>query len=397
MSDTPSALSGITVIDLSDGLAAALASMFMADNGARVIRVVSDESQVVRKPDIFAIYDRGKEVARLDTDSSSERLREMCGPADVLIDDPSSTREELGLDALADRNPHLVHCSITGYGSEGPLKDEPADHDLVAARTGILASQPSYRGGPIHVVHPVAYVGAALLASLGIAAALYRRETTGRGGRVRTSLMAGALLYAPKAVGDSIPVRPFNMTPQGGGPFYSVFECADGQWIQLGCIHSGFVDLAAAVIGVADTIYSNPEEYGDGRWPRDEQARKKLFDLVAKALKTRPAREWIEDLRAADVPCDVVRSAHEAMRDPQILHNGLVHELNDPVLGPTRMTGLPIKFSETPARVRGPRPDTATHHAAPPQQSPSHSRVSGNPHTLPTRPPSPSPASESWR
>ncbi|MXY21128.1 MAG: CoA transferase [Dehalococcoidia bacterium] len=374
MSDTQSVLSGITVIDLSHGLAAALASMFMADNGARVIRVVSDESEVVRKPDIFAIYDRGKEVARLDTDSSSERLREMCGRADVLIDDPSSTRENLGLDTLTDRNPHLVHCSITGYGSEGPLKDEPADHDLVAARTGILASQPSYRGGPIHVVHPVAYVGAALLASLGIAAALYRRETTGRGGRVQTSLMAGALLYAPKAVGDSIPVRPSNMTPQGGGPFYSVFECADGEWIQLGCIHSGFVDLAAAVIGVADTIYSNPEEYGDGRWPRDEQARKKLFDLVAEALKTRPARAWIEDLRAADVPCDVVRSAHEAMRDPQILHNGLVHRLDDPVLGLTRMTGLPIKFSETPAWVRGPRPDTATHHAAPPQQSPSFPR-----------------------
>ena len=360
MSDTLSALSGITVIDLSDGLAAALASMFMADNGARVIRVVSDDSEVARKPDIFAIYDRGKEVARLDPDGRSERIREMCRRADVLIDDRSPTREYPGLDTLTDRDPHLVHCSITGYGSEGPLRDEPADHDLVAARTGILASQPSYRGGPIHVAHPVAYVGAALLASLGIAAALYRRERTGRGGRVRTSLMAGALLYAPKAVGDAIPVRPFNMTPQGGGPFYSVFECADGEWIQLGCIHSGFVDLAAAVIGVADTIYSNPEEYGDGRWPRDEAARKRLFDLVASYLKTRPSNEWIEDLRAADVPCDVVRSAGEAMRDPQILHNGLVHELDDPVLGPTRMIGLPIKFSETPARVRGPRPSALT-------------------------------------
>ena len=324
----------------------------------------------MRKPDIFAIYDRGKEVVHLDTDSSSQRLHDMCGRSDVLIDDLSPTREDLELDALADRNPHLVHCSITGYGSEGPLKDEPADHDLVAARTGILASQPSYRDGPIHVVHPVAYVGAALLASLGIAAALYRRETTGRGGRVRTSLMAGALLYSPKAVGDAIPVRPFNMTPQGGGPFYSVFECADGQWIQLGCIHSGFVDLAAAVIGVADTIYSNPEEYGDGRWPRDEAARKRLFDLVAAALKTRPSGEWIEDLRAADVPCDVVRSAEEAMRDPQILHNGLVHELDDPVLGQTRMTGLPIKLSETPARVRGPRP-SAPNHADSPEQPPS--------------------------
>ena len=389
MTDTLSALSGITVIDLSNGLAAALASMFMADNGARVIRVVFDDSEVVRKSDIFAIYDRGKEVVSLDPDSPSEHLREMFSSADVLIDDPSPTREYLRIDTLADRNPHLVHCSITGYGTEGPLKDEPADHDLVAARTGILASQPSYRDGPIHVVHPVAYVGAALLASLGVAAALYRRETSGRGGRVRTSLMAGALLYAPKAVGDAIPVRLTNMTPQGGGPFYSVFECADGEWIQLGCIHSGFVDLAAAVIGVADTIYSNPEEYGDGRWPRDEAARKRLFDLVAAALKTRPAGEWIEDLRAADVPCDVVRSAEEAMRDPQILHNGLVHELDDPVLGPTSMTGLPIKFSETPARVRGPRPDAPADHSVLPQRSSSFppSRPSFPRKREPTHPP----------
>ncbi len=363
MSDTPSALSGITVLDLSGGLAAALASMFLADNGARVIRIVSDDSQVVRRPDIFALYDRGKEVARLDRRRESQRLGEMVARADVMLDDmaPSSPlRATLGLDTLCERNSRVVHCSITGYGPKGPLRDEPADHDLVAARTGILASQPSERGGPIHVAHPVAYVGAGLLAGLGIAAALYRREKTGRGGRVQTSLMAGALLYSPKAVGDAIPVRPFNMTPQGGGPFYSVFECADGQWIQLGCIHSGFVDLAAAVIGVADTIYSNPEEYGDGRWPRDESARKRLFDLVAAALKTRPAEEWIEDLRAADVPCDVARSAEEAMRDPQILHNGLVHELHDPALGITRMAGAPIKLSETPAWAGAPRQAVAT-------------------------------------
>ncbi len=376
MSDTPSALSGITVIDLSDGLAAALCSMFLADNGARVIRLVSDPADIVREPPIFALYDRGKEVALFDADGDALRLSEMCARADVLLEDmaPSSqVRRNLGIDALADSHPRLVHCSITGYGENGPLRDEPADHDLVAARIGVLANQPSYRGGPIHVAHPVAYVGAALLATIGIGASLYQREKTGRGVRTSASLMAGALLYSPKAVGDSIPVRPFNMTPQGGGPFYSVFECADGRWIQLGCIHSGFVDLAAAVIGVAETIYANPDEYGDGRWPRDEAARKRLFDLVAASLKMRPAAEWIEDLRAADVPCDVVRSAGEAMLDPQIRHNGLVHELNDPKLGLTRMTGLPIRLSETPARIRRARADAATDVELPKLAAPSTS------------------------
>ena len=357
MSESPSALDGITVVDLSTGLAGALASMFLADNGARVVRVVFSDEDVVRRPSIFAVYDRGKETLRLDPDSCSEAVREMCADADIVLDDfaPGSTlRAKLGIDGLRTDNEGLVHCSITAYGADGPLRDEPADHDLVAAHTGILASQPSYRGGPIHVVHPVAYVGAGLLAALGICAALYRREKTGIGSRVETSLMAGALLYTPKAVSEAIPIRNVLPSPQGGGPFYSVFECADGEWLQIGCIHSGFVDLASAVIGVADVIASNPE-FGDGRWPTTEDARRRLFDIVADRIRTRPSDEWIEELWAADVPCDLVRSAQEAMSDPQIVHDGLVDQLDDPVLGPTEMMGLPIKLIQTPGRIREPR------------------------------------------
>ena len=358
-----SALGGLTVADLSGGFAAALCSMFLADNGARVVRVVFDDEDAVRGADVFALYDRGKEVVRIDGDDGANgggagALGAILADADVLLEDfpPSSpTRARLGLDAARARRADLVHCSITAYGANGPLADEPADHDLVAARTGILASQPSRRGGgPIHVVHPVAYVGAGLLATLGITAALYRRERTGRGGRVETSLMAGALLYAPKVANANVPVRRMNMTTQGGGPFYSVFECADGEWIQLGCIHSGFVDIAAAALGVAEFIASNPE-MGDGRWPRDEEARRRLFAKVAERIRTRSAAEWIAELQAADVPCDRAQTAREAMSDPQIIHNGLVRELDDPVFGKTLMTGAPINLSETPPKIRSAR------------------------------------------
>ena len=384
----PSALDGITVIDLSTGLAGALASMFLADNGARVVRVAFRDEDVLRRPDIFAVYDRGKDVVRLDPDTSFETLRDMCADADVVIDDlaPSSLlRTQLGIDDLSSEHRTLVHCSITAYGADGPLKDEPADHDLVAARTGILASQPSYRGGPVYVVHPVAYVGAALIAALGICAALYRREKTGIGARVETSLMAGALLYTPKAMSEAIPVRNVLPSPQGGGPFYSVFECADGEWLQIGCIHSGFVDLASAVIGVADAIASDPS-FGDGRWPATEDARKRLFDIVADKIRSRPSDEWIRELWAADVPCDLTRSAQDAMSDPQIIHDGLVQNIDDPALGSTEMMGLPIKLTQTPGRIRVPRPPRHSGESAPPRTTiwgrnplpPRHSRESGN-------------------
>ena len=386
----PTALDGITVIDLSTGLAGALASMFLADNGARVVRVAFRDEDVLRRPDIFVVYDRGKEVVRLDPDASAETLRAMFADADVVIDDlaPSSPlRTHLGIDDLSSDHRTLVHCSITAYGADGPLKDEPADHDLVAARTGILASQPSYRGGPIHVVHPVAYVGAALLAALGICAALFRREKIGIGARVETSLMAGALLYTPKAMSEAIPVRNVLPSPQGGGPFYSVFECADGEWLQIGCIHSGFVDLASAVIGVADAIASDPS-FGDGRWPATEDARRRLFDIVADKIRSRPSDEWIRELWAADVPCDLTKSAQHAMSDPQIIHDGLVHSVDDPALGSTEMMGLPIKLTQTPGRVRAPRPTQSisakdaqprSSGEGPDPQPTRHSRESGNP------------------
>ena len=363
MSDAPSVLCGLTVVDLSTGRAGALASMFLADNGARVVRVASRDEDVVREPDIFAVYDRGKEVALLDPHSDGETIRGMCDGADVVLEDlpPSSNlRDALGLDGLTSRSPRVVHCSITAYGTDGPLRDEPADHDLVAARMGVL---PWLDGKPVHVVHPLAYIGAGLLAAAGIVSKLFQRERTGRGGRVDTSLMAGALLYVPKAVVGDAPDwhgDPTALNPQGGGPFYSVYECADGRWVQLGCIHSGFVQSAAAVLGLSEMIASDPQVQGGPGTIKDEETRKRVFDAVAGVMRTRPAADWVADLQAADVPCDVTLTPEEAMSDPQIVHNELVHELTDPKLGATKMLGMPLKMSGTPGRIRGARAGSAS-------------------------------------
>ena len=229
-----SALDGICVFDLTTGMAGALASMFLCDNGARVIRLVDNDASVLRREPGFALWDRGKEAVILDmTDVDS--VEKMTLLADVVIEDiPPGYEKEVMFRNASSVNPNLIRCTISAYGNTGPLIDEPADHDLVMARMGILANQPSFRDGPIHVVHPVASVGAGLLAALGTSAALLHRERTGKALRVETSLMAGALLYSPKAIGDNLQPRNFRMIPAGGGPFYSVFECADGGWIQLG-------------------------------------------------------------------------------------------------------------------------------------------------------------------
>ena len=358
----PGALDGITVLDLTRDRPGALAGMFLCDNGARVIRIESPDDANDRTQPIYMVWDRGKESVELDISAEQEAFRKLVVNADVLIEDfePSSPLQAIvDYGGLRRINPRLVHCSITAYGKRGPMRDEPGDEHLVMARMGILASQPGFRKGPVHVVHPVVNLGTAVLAAQGITASLYAREKTGYGRKVDTSVMAGAMMFAPKVIGERLEQRPFQLTTAGGGPFYSVFECADGNWIQIGCIHGGFVDIAATVMGIADLL-ANPR-YGDGRRPESEEARAELFDIVANVLKTKPCAEWERIFEDADVPYARASSTDEAMTNSQVIANEMLFEMRDPIVGEVTQMGNPLKFTQTPGEIRGPRPMRGQH------------------------------------
>ncbi len=353
-----SALDGITVVDATQGMAGALATMFLCDNGARVIRVESTKAGPEREIPGNRVWHRGKESVALDpSEGPDERdtFLKLVRGADVLVETfrPSSPIQTIvDYTQLSGVNPGLVHCSITACGKRGPLKDEPPIEELVVARMGLLEFAPSFRDGPPHLVHPVANVGAGLLAAQGIVASLLARERTGRGRKVDTSLMAGALVFNPPAVGDRVKPFPFPNRPIGGAPFYSVYECADGQWVQLGCIHSEFIDMAAAVMGILEIVLD--PKYGDGRWPTDEKARSELYEIVAGAIKQKPYSEWEKIFEEADVPFARAATVEEAMDDLQVRSNGMTVRFEDPQVGPIVQMGLPIQLSETPGHARGP-------------------------------------------
>jgi crotonobetainyl-CoA:carnitine CoA-transferase CaiB-like acyl-CoA transferase len=364
-----SALDGLTVLDLSTGPAAALATMFLADHGARVVRLTGGEAPHLREGG-FVVWDRGKECATLDFDAALDELSAPATPvgkyvrllrgADALVEDfaPSSNRQRLvAWPRLKEINTRLVACSITAYGKRGPWKDEPAIDDLVLARTGLLSGMPGFRPAPVHVVLPLASVGAALLAANGIAAALLARETTGLGRLVETSLMAGALLYQTKVTGERLERQVFQTHPSGSAPFYSVYPCADGQWVQLGCVHIGFITAAAKLLGIADLIAEPRFKIGKGGAAPEDDA--ELRATLTRILQSKPYAEWAAAFEAADVPFAAARLAEEGLSDPQVLHNGMVTRLEDPVVGPALQMGVPIRLSRTPGRVAGPRSSTA--------------------------------------
>jgi crotonobetainyl-CoA:carnitine CoA-transferase CaiB-like acyl-CoA transferase len=369
------ALDGLTVLDLSAGPAAALATMFLGDHGARVVRLIAPGTPHLREGG-FIVWDRGKACATLDLDAALDGLdatgsaqagtqartpaaeftRLIIG-ADVLVEDfaPGSPFQRLvDWPRLKRLNPRLVACSITAYGKRGPWKDEPPIDDLVLARTGLLSGMPGFRPAPVHVVHPLPSVGAALLAANGIAAALLARETTGRGRLVETSLMAGALLYQTKVTGERLERHVFQTHPSGSAPFYSVYPCADGQWVQLGCVHVGFITAAAKLLGIGDLV--TQPRFNVGKGAATPQADAELRAALTSILRSKPYAEWAAAFEAADVPFAPARLTEDGLSDPQVLHNRMVTTLDDPGVGPTTQMGVPIRLSETPGRVAGPRP-----------------------------------------
>ena len=354
------ALDDIIVIDASQGKAAALCSMLLADNGARVIKIGQSRDHMDSDPE-FSILDRGKEFCAVSLEER-DKLAKLISHADVLIDDldvPDDRRKYLDFEDLILLNPGLVRCSITPFGTAGPIRMESHMPDLVKARMGIFHSAPGFRDGHIYVVHPIVEVGAGILAAQGVAAALFSRLATLSGQKLETSLMAGALLFMPLAGGTSVSQQTRNSTAVGGAPFYSVYECSDGKWIQLGCIHLGFIDQASSVMGIADVLMD--PKYGDGRTPADDSARDELFEIVKNVMKSDTSVEWARRFEEADVPFAIVASVFEAMENAQVIHNGLIHELNDPVLGQMIQYGLTLQLSGTPGHIKGPRKEVEWH------------------------------------
>jgi crotonobetainyl-CoA:carnitine CoA-transferase CaiB-like acyl-CoA transferase len=371
-----SVLDDITVLDLSQGPAGALATMLLCDHGARVIRVV-DIYETAARCGGYLVWDRGKECVRLDlsrieplpqggqppaaagqtiSEYPTDVYARLIRSADVVVEDfsPSSGRQHLvHADWLFALNPHLIHSSITAYGKHGPLKDEPPIDDLVMARAGIPSTQPGFRPGPVHVVHPLPSVGAAILAAQGIAAALLAREKTGVGRTVETSLLAGALLYHPKVTGEKLAPHVFQSNPAGSAPFYSLYECADGDWVQLGCVHEGFIQTAAGIMGIKDVL-TDPQ-YGSGRLPKTPAADRELRSIIAQAIRTKPYKVWARIFEQADVPYARVRTTEESMDDPQVQVNAMLVELQDPEVGRIVQMGVPVQLSATPGQVKGPR------------------------------------------
>jgi crotonobetainyl-CoA:carnitine CoA-transferase CaiB-like acyl-CoA transferase len=371
----PGPLAGLVVVDCSHGTAGPRATGLLADYGADVLWVERPGGDPLRErqPAAAAVFNRGKRSVVLDlaVPADHHRLLGLVDGADVFVESwqPGvADRLGVGWGALHARNPRLVHCSISGFGQEGRLRDEPGHEAIVHALAGTMADQVGHRPAPVFQGLPFAAIGAAHLALVGVLGALLRRADDGHGRRVETSLLDGAMAYHSMLWGESDAglARAAGGAPKGTTGTRLVtrsFHCADDEVLGIHTGATGAFSRFLAVLGLDAEIPPAADGVDIGVPLTPEQA-----DLLATELPRRfrsaTRAEWLDRLLAADV-CAVEHLRPGQVFDaPQARHSGMVVSVDDPVLGPVEQVAPAIVLPSTPGRVAGPAPPVGSHSSA---------------------------------
>ena len=351
------ALEGLKVVDLTSYIAGSYAAMMLADLGAEVIKVESPEGDSFRELPGFFGWNRGKRSISLNLKEPDGRaiVHRLATTADVVMENMRpgvADRLGVGYDALRTLNARLIYCSVTAFGSEGPYRDRPGFDPLLQAMAGIMDVQ-GLGGPPQYVRIAITDYYAAALACQGVLAALYVREKTGRGQRLETSLAHAALALQSGNVVD-YPGRPPVFRDN---PIYRLYEAGDGQYFFLACgTQSFWLKLCRAL--------DRPDLAADprfGSWLHRLDNAAALIPLLEATFKAKPWDDWLRLLASHDIPCARVHTLEEFMADPFVAHHGMTRQYDHPEVGPLRLTGLPISFSDTPGRDGGPPPTLGQH------------------------------------
>jgi crotonobetainyl-CoA:carnitine CoA-transferase CaiB-like acyl-CoA transferase len=347
-------LDGVRVLDLSSLLPGSLCSQMLADLGADVLKIENP-----RWPDgfrkmpplvktlgsYFHIVNRNKRAMSLDLQDPAGRdiFLKMLPKADVLIDSfrPGALgRIGLGYDALKEIHPRLIHCSLTGFGQDGPYRDRPS-HDInLLGLSGILDLLGEKNGPPVSPGVQFAGAGGGLNAVIGILAALLKCERTGRGEHIDVALLDGltpflGLVMSTYLTTGVLPKR--GETFVGGGyAFYHVYETGDGKYLALGCLEEKFWQGFCRAIGREDLI---PEQFATGS--RQES----LIAEVRRILGQKTRQEWMDLLAQYETCVTPVNTLEEALQDPHIQQRGAWFRALHPVDGEIGQQGFPLKFS----------------------------------------------------
>ncbi|MDD9906587.1 MAG: CoA transferase [Rhodospirillaceae bacterium] len=365
------ALDDIKVVDLTRVVAGPFCAALLADMGADVIKVEHPgKGDQVRGQGVmlngistyFAQYNRNKRSITIDlyTADGKAILSDLIRGADVLLENyRPGVLAKMGFDAarLDALNPNLIVGSINGYGSTGPYKDRPSFDFIAQAMSGFMSVSGAADGPPMRAGPPLADLVAGLYTAFGVACALVNRGSGDGGGgqHVESSLMGGlvsmlAYMSADYFATGSEPRRTGNDHPVLCP--YGLFRAKDGD-VAIAPAGEVFLQRFFEVLDMTH-LYDDPD-FADN----DARVRNltRMNAIVDEKIGQNSVDYWIDTLNAAGVPCGQVQDMDTLFRDPQLLSQDMVLSVDHPGHGPIRMTGFPVKMSETPCELRLPAPE----------------------------------------
>jgi crotonobetainyl-CoA:carnitine CoA-transferase CaiB-like acyl-CoA transferase len=344
-------LRGVRVVDLSRVLAGPYCTMVLADLGADVVKVErpegGDETRSWGPPftggeaAYYLSVNRGKRSCALDLSEPEGRelALELCAGAAVVIENfkvGGAERLGVGYDAVRERNPRVVYCSITGFGSERHPPGRPGYDFVAQAESGLMSVTGPADGPPSKVGVALVDVLAGLHAAAGVLAGLHG----GEGARVEVPLLdsglAGLVNVAQNAlVTGAEPGRYGNAHPNIVP--YQAFETASGQ-LAIAAANDGLFRALCAALALDDLATDERFATNAGR----VENRGELIPLLQERLRERPAEEWVEVLDAAGVPVGKVRTVPEALAAAAAAGRPATQTVDHPTAGPLDLVASPI-------------------------------------------------------
>jgi crotonobetainyl-CoA:carnitine CoA-transferase CaiB-like acyl-CoA transferase len=368
------ALSHIRVLDLSRVMAAPWCTQILADLGADVIKIErpgeGDDTRGWGPPFLpggrdagyFLACNRGKRSVTVDMAKPEGQaiIRKLAESADVCVENfKVGALARYGLDAASLRaiNPRLVYCSVTGFGQSGPRAGQAAYDFAIQAMGGLMSitgeRDDAPGGGPQKVGVPVVDMMTGMYATVGILAALERRNITGVGERIDLAMLDVQAAFLSNQsmnwlMGGKTPTRHGNRHPNVQPQ--DVFPCADGHFVLAVGNDGQFAKMAAAV--------GRPEWAEDGRFATN-RARVENGDAMRAALLARFAdftrAEITAALEAAGVPAAPINTIPQVFEEPQIQHRNMLRRLPHAVAGDVPTVVSPLNFTQTPLQYeKGP-------------------------------------------
>ena len=360
-----SPLAGFRILDLSRVLAGPFCTMLLGDLGAEVIKIerpgTGDDTRAWGPPFVsgesayYLCANRNKKslTVNLKAAAGQEIIRRLARVSDVLVENfkvGELAQLGLGYDHLKALNPGLVYCSITGYGQTGPDSGLPGYDFIIQGRGGVMSITGEPTGEPMKVGVAIADITAGLFAANAIQAALLARVRTGRGQAIDIALLDTQVAWLanvasnylvsgqrPGRFGNAHPtIVPYQSFHAREG-FFCLAVGNDGQWQKL-CRLLGRSELA-----VDPRFATNPARV---------QHRDVLIPMLQEVFVTQDSAFWLREIAAAGIPCGPVQTIDHVFADPQVLARHMVWTVPHPAVGEVRLTGSPLKLSETPVAYR---------------------------------------------